>query len=305
MAEQATSTRALDLLLAEVGRDRTGEIRDSTVWAAVVGVERVALVGGTTDPGRLRLLLQQDGTEARRARTRVEEALQRAAADRGPDSGTAHREAGHHSVTTDALRLRAALRAAHRTFEHEPYYRARYAERGARFAGTDSAWLVTLADLPVDGCRGQVGWLSRVLAGRGMPSWLLERHLRDLVAELESAAGPGAGGSLGDAASWLAATRRAVVDDDALAGAAGELRAATGEDEPLTGAAALVLAAAADVVTGTAVALGPCVDWLTDPERCAPAAATWLRSRAEDVAPGAAAGVSAGRSRAGSRAPRS
>jgi hypothetical protein len=303
MADPGTATRALDLLLAEAGRERTGEVRDSTVWAAVVGVERVALVEGTTDPGRLRLLLQEDGLEAQRARTRVEEALERASADRGPDSGTAHREAGHHSVTTDAVRLRAALRAAHRTFEHEPYYRARYADRGARYAGTDSAWLVTLADLPADGCRGQVAWLSRVLAGRGMPSWLLERHLRDLVVELERAAGPGAGGSLPDAADHLAAARRAVVDDDALAAAAGELRAATGEAEPLPGAAALALAAAADVVTGTVAGYDACVDWLTDPERCTPAAATWLRERAAGIAP--RPDLSAGTSRGGSPAPRS
>lgn len=309
MAEHhGTPVRALDLLLDEVERDRTGEVDDAAVWAAVVGVERVALVEGTTDPAMLRLLLQQEGDEAQRARARVEEALESSWGDRGPDAGTAHREAGRHSVTLDAVRLRAALRAAHRTFEHEPYYRARYADRGARFAGTDSAWLVTLADLPVDGCLGQVGWLARVLAGRGMPSWLLERHLRDLVDELESAAGPGAGGSLVEAAAWLGEARRRVVGDGELVVAADELRVATGEEEPLPGAASLVLAAAADAVTGTAPGYGACVDWLTDPERCSPAVATWLRLRAVCIAPGrggARGRVSAGRSRGGSPAPRS
>lgn len=111
-----------------------------------------------------------------------------------------------------------------------PGTRARYAERGARFAGTDSAWLVTLADLPLDGC-----------------------------------------------------------------------------DEPLPGTAALVLAA--DAVTGTSQGYGACVDWLTDPERCSPAAAAWLQVRAATIAPGTDVGtgsrVSAGRSRGGSRARRS
>ncbi len=156
--------RAVELLLAEADRARTGPVNDAATWAAVVGVERVSLVSGTQDVGRLRLLLQGHAEdevlrEVHLARERVVDAMVRSAQQRGPDAGVAHRDAGHHSVTTDAVRLRAALRAAHRTFETEAYYRARYAERGARFAGTDSAWLVTLAELPRDGCLGQVAWL--------------------------------------------------------------------------------------------------------------------------------------------------
>lgn len=301
----AVTGTALGLLLDEADRGRTGPLDDPVLWAAVVGVERVSLVAGTTDVDRLAELLRGEHPEARLARARVEEAIERSARDRGPDAGTAHREAGHHSVTTDAVLLRAALRAAHRTFEHEPYYRARYADRGARFAGSDSAWLVSLVELPEDACVGQVTWLARVLSARGMPSWLMERHLVDLVTEVEAAAGPGAGGSLVAAASSLAATRRTVVGDEELAAAADELRAGSGGDEPLAGAAALVLAAAADAATGTSRSYAPCVDWITDPERCAPPAAAWLRAQAAMLAPGLAARPSAGRSRAGSPAPRS
>lgn len=300
----------LALLLEEVGRDRTGEVRDAAQWAAVVGVERVSLVAGTDDPGQLRQLLQGRthgstadavSVEVRRAWGRVAEALERGMSDRGPDAGTAHREAGRHSVTTDAVRLRAAIRAAHRTFEAEPYYRARYADRGARFAGSDSAWLVTLADLPADGAVGQAAWLAKVLAGRGMPTWLLGRHLVDLAEELSTVGcEPGA---LVAASGWLADTRRSVLDDARLVAVGDELRAATGHDEPLPGAAALVLAAAADVATGLAASYDSCVGWLTDETRCAPVVAAWLREQADRVAPRAA--VSAGRSRAGSPGQRS
>ncbi|MGB0190713.1 MAG: hypothetical protein ACPF9W_07085, partial [Nocardioides sp.] len=168
--EAATPDPAvLDLLLAEVERDRTGVIATPPEWAAVVSVERVSLVSGAHDPGTLRLLLQGQAegdvlVEVQRAWARVTDTVQRNRMGRSPDAGASHRDAGHHSVTADAERLRAALRAAHRTFEAEAYYRARYSDRGARFAGTDSAWLVTLGDLPTDGCLGQVAWLSRVLA---------------------------------------------------------------------------------------------------------------------------------------------
>ena len=309
---------AVDLLLAEADRARTGTVTDSATWAAVVGVERVSLVAGTQDAARLRLLLQGHAeddvlTEVHLARERVRDALVRSAQQRGPDSGVAHREAGHHSVTTDAVRLRAALRAAHRTFETEPYYRARYAARGARFAGTDSAWLVTLAELPRDGCLGQVDWLARVLAARGMPSWLLERHLEDLVDELEGVLGAGSAGYLGAAATALRSRRRDVASDEELLAAPARLREASGGLEPLPGAASLVVAAAADAANGVTAGYEACVGWLTDPARCDPRVAAWLRHEAATVAPAIGLGVgvrvgarvSAGRSRAGSPARRS
>lgn len=298
----------LDLLLAEADRDRTGPVTSPPQWAAVVSVERVSLVSGEEQPGALRLLVQGEASgatlvEVRRAWARVADALARNRLGRTPDAGTSHRDAGHHSVTTDAERLRAAVRAAHRTFEAEPYYRARYADRGARFAGTDSAWLVTLADLLVDGCVGQVLWLARVLAARGMPSWLLERHLDDLAEELRAACGADAAGSLPDAAARLRATRTAVLPEPALQDAAARMREETGAQEPLPGAAALALAAAVDVAAGTVASWAPCVDWLTDESRCDPRAAAWLRVEATRVAPDG--GLSAGRSRGGSRALRS
>jgi hypothetical protein len=307
VAEEASASHpgdeVVDLLLAEVGRDRSGRIESAPVWAAVVGVERVALVSGASEAGELRLLLQgQAGgatlVEVERAWARIDEAVARDAQGRSADSGTAHRDAGHHSVTQDAGRLRAAIRAAHRTFEHEPYYRARYADRGARFAGSDSAWLVTLGELPADGCIGQVAWLSRVLAARGMPAWLLERHLGDLSQALVDECGAGAAGTLPQAATALATTRRTVLADGVLADAGATLAAETGAPEPLAGAAALALAAAADVATGVTRSYRPCLDWLTDPGRCEPAAASWMLERAAALAPEGS--VSAGRSRAGS-----
>jgi hypothetical protein len=136
-----------------------------------------------------------------------------------------------------------------------------------------------------------------------MPSWLLERHLGDLAAELEAACGAGAAGTLPEAAAHLRSTRVAVAGDDDLTQAADRLRAETGAAEPLAGAAALVLAAGADVAAGVTGSWAPCVDWLTDADRCDPDAAAWLRAEAARIAPDG--GVSAGRSRGRSRAQRS
>ena len=97
--------------------------------------------------------------------------------------------AGSYDVTTDATLVRAAVRAAQRSLDAMPYYGVRYGERGSRFATTDSAWLISLAPLSEERANRQVAWLCRVLAGRGMPSWLMELHLVELVAEVRSVAG--------------------------------------------------------------------------------------------------------------------
>jgi hypothetical protein len=92
--------------------------------------------------------------------------------------------AGVHPVTASSAELEAVRRATEASLREAPYYLERYGERGRLFGGSDGAWLVTL-------CRGdaafvekQVLWLGRVLAARGMPRWLLQRHLELLHEEL-------------------------------------------------------------------------------------------------------------------------
>ncbi len=188
---------AAALLRTHADRAEAGVLTDPAALAAVVGVERLAIGAGTTDAAVLRGLLVDvpPGLAGLVAEVvgRVDEGLARREVGRSPDAGMVNAEAGHHAVSTRAAPLRAAVRAAHATWQAFDYYEARYGGRGARFAGSDSAWLVSLAPLEADQAVAQVQWLARVLAARGMPSWLLERHLDDLSAEVRRFAGGGGG----------------------------------------------------------------------------------------------------------------
>jgi hypothetical protein len=154
----------------------------------------------------------------------------------------------------------------------------RYGERGSRFATTDSAWLISLAPLSEERANRQVAWLCRVLAGRGMPSWLMELHLVELVAEVRAAAGDDAVGVLPAAATTLTVARRRHVDDELLDQADRWVDEAVGTASPVPRAGALIAAATADTSAGVAADDSVLLDWLTDPARVRPEVAGVLRA---------------------------
>src|SRR5664279_619298 len=96
-------------------------------------------------------------------------------------------EAGRHPVPADAREVRASLRAADICWQRFPYFEQRYGERGRRFARSDAAWQATLCQYEPAQILQQVRWLGRVLAGRGMPTLLLQDQLEILVQELSTA----------------------------------------------------------------------------------------------------------------------
>lgn len=96
-------------------------------------------------------------------------------------------EAGRHAVPADAREVEASLRASDLCWQRYPYYEQRYGERGFRFARSDAAWQATLCRFKPSQIVQQVRWLGRVLAGRGMPTLLLQAQLEILVNELAAA----------------------------------------------------------------------------------------------------------------------
>jgi hypothetical protein len=78
----------------------------------------------------------------------------------------------------------AAAAATRRSWKEFPYYPRRYGERGWRFSLSDSGWIETLCTLGQKEAYSQVLWLSGLLTSRGMPSYLMERHLEYLYDEL-------------------------------------------------------------------------------------------------------------------------
>lgn len=292
-----SAERARALLAAHAGRQVMGDLPDAATVAAVVGIERLAVALGTTDASRLRAVLEEPEpdleTLVAQVVDRVEEGFDRDTLGKQPDSSVVNADSGHHAIATDAAALRAGVRAAMATWRAFPYYAARYGARGSRFAGSDSSWLVSLVPIPVEQAAGQVGWLARILAQRGMPSLLLERHLDELSAELERSIGPGAAGALPMAAEGLRARRRGVVGDELLEAADVWAEAELGAAVPVPGAGALLAAAHADVVTGLVTSDAPLVDWLTDPDRAPGEVADGVRrvrERVRRAAPQAAGG---------------
>lgn len=201
-------------------------------------------------------------------------------------------EAGHHAIPDDPRELAAALRAGERTWREFPYYAVRYAERGERFTRSDSAWLVTLAQHEPAVAEAQVRWLGSVLASRGMPQWLLERHLEVLHEELAAALPERAADYAGlrQAARMLRELRCRHVDDAALARHAAGFDARAGADAaaaawaarlPRTGA--LLAAAVADERAGLARAVPSLEGWMTDAARFPAAWVEAVRATLEEA----------------------
>jgi heme oxygenase len=183
-------------------------------------------------------------------------------------------EAGTHPVPQDPRELEAARRAGERCLREYPYFVWRYGERGHRFTDSDGAWLVTLIKYPMDRIERQVAWLGEVLATRGMPRILLQRHLELLYEELILRVPE----KLGDyakllaAADWLASQRRARIPDDTLDAVVWHFESAAGPDwrVRLRGTGAMLVCAVADERAGLAGTLTSVREWLTDPKRFPP-----------------------------------
>jgi len=187
---------------------------------------------------------------------------------------TLNQEAGSHAMPTDMREVQAALRAGERSWRNFPYYAWRYGERGERFTRSDSAWLVTLARYDVASAVQEVLWLGEILSARGMPQWLLERHLYYLHEELADAvpAKQAEYVTLQHAADFLREQRQQHIHPD-LFDALDDAFAQEVGDEwnrrlPHTGG--LLAAAVADEQTGITRAVPSIESWMTDPDRFPP-----------------------------------
>lgn len=192
-------------------------------------------------------------------------------------ASTINRAAGSHPITDDPRELEAALRAAERSVREYPYYEARYGDAARRYGHSDGAWIALLAQDTQRGADEQVQWLGRVLAARGMPRLLLERHLELLHDELAAAVPEERPRyeKLLRSVEMFRSLRRAVLSDEALHALAAEFDARVGAEWsarlPRTGE--ILVAAAVDERLGIEDALTSVERWMTDPERFPP---TWI-----------------------------
>jgi hypothetical protein len=196
-----------------------------------------------------------------------------------PPTWWLNREAGGHPITTDLDELRAALRAAEASWEEFPYYAWRYGEHGRQFSWSDSAWLVMLGGQDEAQVWRHISWLGGLLASRGMPRFMLERHLWVLSQELVHAkpVRRQAYDVLSRVAERMADERRRILGDDELRMFGEDFDARVGPEwsQRLRGAGVLLAAAVADEYGGLAQAVPSLASWMREPSRFP---APWIRA---------------------------
>ena len=178
--------------------------------------------------------------------------------------------AGMHPVTASPLEVEAARRAAEISIRETPYYVERFCERGRLFGASDGGWLITLCHADTDFARRQVTWLGRVLASRGMPRWLLQRHLEILHGELSRVEPEHPGCRvLPDAAALLRTLQHQhLPEPDARALASTfDLRADAAWAARLPGMGRILASAVADEAGGISNAVVSVTEWAADPAR--------------------------------------
>jgi hypothetical protein len=178
--------------------------------------------------------------------------------------------AGLHAVTSDPDEVEAARRAAEASLRAFPYYRERFGERARMFGASDGAWMMTLCQGERDYVRRQVRWLAEVLSARGVPSWLLERHVELLHGELLQVTGDAPRcRPLLDTVDLLRDGRRRHLADDAFARLAADFEARADAEwmRRLPGMGAILVASVVDEAAGIGRAVHGMVEWAADPSR--------------------------------------
>lgn len=178
---------------------------------------------------------------------------------------TLNPEAGSHSIVQDPDLLAIALKAGRKTWRQFPYLAYRFGERGKRFTDSDSGWIVGLTELPASTMAKQVDWLGRVLASRGIPRYVLERHLQ-VSWELLSESYPERTGnfsSLRDCAAAQAKHRQAQLSDEDFRTTAKEAEnRLTARDKRARGLGVILVAAAIDEASGIPKAVSNIEEWV-------------------------------------------
>jgi hypothetical protein len=193
-------------------------------------------------------------------------------------------EAGDHAISADPVEQAAAEAAIRASWREFPYYAKRYGERGWRFSLSDTGWIQTLCHLTATEARAQVRWLGGVLAARGMPMYLLERHLEHLHRELvqvrpEQSARDDV---LLDCARSLRESRIAQIPEALFHSLASDFdqRVRGGNENPdrrIANMGAILVAAAADELAGVGNAIASVESWACDVERFDPIWITAVR----------------------------
>ncbi len=180
-------------------------------------------------------------------------------------------EAGDHVMPQDPVEIDVALRAGKAAWEAYPYLNRRFGERGERFTTSDSCWLVALTRMPVETATKNLRWLRPILAIRGIPTIIMETHLRAITAGLAEVF-PGQTDLPARFEPFLAsidAERRAVADPDRISRLIEEFdrRFRSSPGQKIASTAELITSAWFDERCCRAGCLPAMRNWLSDPSR--------------------------------------
>lgn len=199
-------------------------------------------------------------------------------------AGLINPAAGSYPVTSDPREVAASVAAGERSWREFPYYEARYGERGRLFGHSDGAWLSLVAGGPQEQVNAEVMWLGSVLSSRGMPQYLLERHLEFLYEALCEAVPEKREiyGRLLRAAEMLRGLRTSQISVDYYRRAAAEFEQRVGPEwnQRFPHMGVLLVSAAADERLGIGRAVPALEEWVTDPERFP---APWIQAARETL----------------------
>lgn len=177
-------------------------------------------------------------------------------------------ESGDVPFPEDHREVEAALRAGKISYRFIPYLEWRYHERGIRFTRSDSAWLAWLTRHRQEHVDQQIIWLRNILANRGMPSWILERHLCVLHRQLVRAIPQNKPkyDSLQNSAERLRKMTAECISPDRAEQVVEDFVTAIGRGPQslLQGTAMLIVVAVADEKSGVEHAVSSLQDWLND-----------------------------------------
>ena len=181
-------------------------------------------------------------------------------------------EALSHEVPANEEEVAAAVLAGQSCLGEFAYFDARYGERGRRFAGGDSAWLVTLARLDHQALIRKVQWFGNFLADKGMPRITLERQLFFLHQELAKAfpEEPAKYKMLLEAVEWLKKERHKHISAEDFDWLTQAFAAMTDNEQAakMKGTGALIVSAVCDEKAAVKVEKSRNIEtWLTDESR--------------------------------------
>jgi hypothetical protein len=194
-------------------------------------------------------------------------------------------EAGDHAMPQDPREIGLALRAGRAAWLKFPYLENRFGERGRRFTSSDSCWLVALTHMPVATASRNLEWLRTVLASRGIPTIILEGHLRAILTAFADEFPDRADMPIqfDPFLSKLEAERQALADAENLPALIGRfdgrLRECAGTT--VNSAVQLIVSSWIDERSGISGALATTRDWFTNSERFS---SDWVVSVGELVA---------------------